>query len=251
MLLTRTDRTLPTHIHNPKRQDTLDSRLIILGIYHAPACSVAGSLLAIRIELARRTQIHHRMRNNRRAGILNLLDIHPLHDHRHNAKRKTHKRQSRQHIATSTKQYTRTYGTSDSTNKLTPSCWTWSSIHSIPTVIPDLFQHPQRPYRHTGFKAVSTGWGVTRESKPKQPPESPSPLMGEDQSLSQCLTREQRVNKTTPSRHSRLGPVSIGQGTSMKHGNAVLHKQPCHLPTQHHTRLKLRTNTRNLMHTTQ
>ena len=59
--------------------------------------------------------------------------------------------------------------------------------------------------RHTGFKAVSTGQGDNKTT----PTISPSPLMEEDQSLSQCLTREQRVkqdNTTTLVRHCGLDP---------------------------------------------
>ena len=89
-------------------------------------------------------------------------------------------------------------------------------------VIADLIHNPEgqgKGGRHTGFKAVSTGRGDNKTTpttnspsplrdlcktyrhsraggnpqggaynKPKQPPESPSPLTAEDQSLSQCLT---------------------------------------------------------------
>ena len=71
--------------------------------------------------------------------------------------------------------------------------------------------------RHTGFKAVSTGRG---NNKPNQLTESPSPLMGEDQSLSQCLTLgaegETRQHQPhTQDRHCGLDPQSRGEVTGM------------------------------------
>ena len=71
--------------------------------------------------------------------------------------------------------------------------------------------------RHTGFKAVSTGrQGATGEQS--NTTIHPSPLTAEDQSLSQCLTREQRVSKTKqhpPVRHCGLDPQSRGAGCDM------------------------------------
>ena len=50
------------------------------------------------------------------------------------------------------------------------------------------------PHRHSRVGGKPQG-GVT--TSPKQPPLSPSPLMEEDQSLSQCLTLGAEVKKTT------------------------------------------------------
>ena len=64
--------------------------------------------------------------------------------------------------------------------------------------------------RHTGFKAVSTGWCIQQDDTTI----SPSPLMGEDQSLSQCLTLGSESEKRciASSRHCGLDPQSRGVG---------------------------------------
>ena len=77
------------------------------------------------------------------------------------------------------------YGATTRQNNNGPSYWLQGSIHRA----------GQQQYKTT----INT----------------PSPLMAEDQSLSQCLTREQRVNNDAPasSRHCGLDPQSRGEGS--------------------------------------
>ena len=65
-------------------------------------------------------------------------------------------------------------------------------------VIADLIRNPEGQGMVVVILALRQypqGGRVTRVNNTTQPTISPSPLMEEDQSLSQCLTREQRVKQ--------------------------------------------------------
>ena len=59
-------------------------------------------------------------------------------------------------------------------------------------------QPQPNPARHSRLRRND---GEGRDNKPKQPTESPSPLTGEDQSLSQCLTLGAEGENDAPHRH--------------------------------------------------
>ena len=92
---------------------------------------------------------------------------------------------------------------------------------------------PTTPARHTGFKAVSIGWG---DNKTDQPTESPSPLMGEESKV-RVITR-QHQHPVIPAqagiyragnshgcaayRHCGLDPRSRGEAAGTRHAEYLL-----------------------------